>query len=69
MTNADSKLPRSNVTGPCQLQATFACTGEGIERLNPTDMLSTSTSFQGYVTSCQECYDHQADAFVTAVHR
>jgi hypothetical protein len=69
MTNAHSKLPAANVTGPCQLQASFLCTGEGIERLNPTDMLSPASSFRQYVTCCQECYDHQADAYVATVHR
>jgi hypothetical protein len=32
-------------------------------------MLSPASSFRQYVTCCQECYDHQADAYVAAVHR
>lgn len=66
MTNAER--PDPNVSGPCQVQSSFLCAQVGTLRLNPTDMLDTATSFQGYVTMCQPCFDRQSDLFIEARH-
>lgn len=62
-------LPDPTVTGPCQAQATFMCTGEAAgERLDPRAMLPDSEVSAEYVPMCQPCYDHLADGYVMAVH-
>lgn len=64
-----SALPDPTVTGPCQAQATFMCTGEAVgEHLNPLAMLPGSTVSADYVPMCLACKDHLSDAYVTAVH-
>lgn len=62
-------LPDPTVTGPCQAQATFMCTTQAAgERLDPRAMLPGSTVSADYVPMCTPCYDHLADAFVSALH-
>lgn len=62
-------LPDPSVTGPCQAQATFMCTGEAAgERLNPMAMLPGSTITNAYVPMCQPCLEHLSDAYVKEVH-
>jgi hypothetical protein len=69
MGSIQGTLPDPTVTGPCQVQATFMCTTEAAgERLNPLAMLPGSTVPAEYVPMCQPCYDHLADAYVTALH-
>lgn len=64
-----SALPDPTVTGPCQAQATFMCTGEAYgEHLNPLAMLPGSTVSADYVPMCLPCKDHLSDAYVTARH-
>lgn len=60
--------PDPRVTGPCQLQASPFCTGEGIQRMDPMDMLDPSTSFARYVSACLDCYEARADRYVMEVH-
>lgn len=60
--------PDPRVTGPCQLQASPFCTGEGIQRLDPMDMLDASTSFARHVSACLDCYEARADRYVKEVH-
>lgn len=63
-------LPDPTVTGPCQVQATFMCTGEAEgERLIPTSMLPDAL-IPGplYAPMCQPCYDHLADSYLAALH-
>lgn len=65
-----SNLPDPTVTGPCQAQATFMCTGQAAgERLIPTSMLPDSL-IKGplYAPMCLPCYEHLADAYVTTLH-
>lgn len=62
-------LPDPTVTGPCQAQATFMCTGEARgEHLNPLAMLPDSTVSADYVPMCQPCKDHLSDAYVKELH-
>ena len=61
-------IPDPNVTGPCQLQASPFCTGEGIQRMDPMDMLQADTSFAGYVSACLVCYETRADLYIKEVH-
>jgi hypothetical protein len=64
-----TSLPDPTVTGPCQAQATFMCTGEARgERLNPLAMLPDSKVSTDYVPMCQPCLDRLADLYVAAVH-
>lgn len=49
--------PNPNYRGPCTVKVTFACEGEGMERLNPLAMLPKSTVPNRYSTICQTCYD------------
>lgn len=64
----ETGLPQANVTGPCQIQSSILCTGEGIQRMNPLDMLARDTSFQGYASCCLPCYEANADEFVRVTH-
>lgn len=64
-------LPDPTVTGPCQVQATFMCTGQAAgERLIPTSMLPDSL-IKGplYAPMCLPCYEHLADAYIAETHR
>lgn len=61
-------LPQANVTGPCQIQSSILCTGEGIQRMNPLDMLATDTAFRDYVSCCLPCYEANSDEFVRVSH-
>lgn len=66
-----STLPDPTATGPCQVQATFLCTQEAAgERLIPTSMLPDSL-IPGplYAPMCLPCYEHLADAYLTALHK
>lgn len=63
-------LPDPTVTGPCQAQATFMCTGEARgEHLNPLAMLPGSEVSADYVPMCQPCKDHLSDQYVTQLHQ
>lgn len=63
-------LPDPTVSGPCQAQATFMCTGEARgEHLNPLAMLPGSTVSADYVPMCQPCKDHLSDRYVSEAHR
>lgn len=65
----DDNLPDPNTTGPCQVQASVLCRpSEGIQRLNPTDMLNISTAFTSYTMCCLPCYERQADLFIEKTH-
>jgi hypothetical protein len=65
-----TSLPDPTVSGPCQAQATFMCTGEARgEHLNPLAMLPGSTVSADYVPMCQPCKDHLSDRYVSEVHR
>lgn len=55
------------ITGPCQVQATFACAGTGFVRLNPIAMLPGAT-VTAYAPCCQACYDSLADLYVAQVN-
>lgn len=69
--NAPSALPDPTVTGPCQMQVTFMCTGEAAgERLIPTSMLPDAL-IPGplYAPMCRPCYDHLADSYLAALHQ
>lgn len=68
MTHTETTLPDPSITGPCQLQASPFCTGEGVQRLDPMQMLSAETAFKGYTSACQPCYDTNADRFVAERH-
>ena len=62
-------LPNPTVTGPCQAQATFMCTGEARgAHLNPLAMLPGSEVPTDYVPMCPACKEHLSDAYVTALH-
>jgi hypothetical protein len=61
--------PDPNVTGPCQVQSSLNCTGEGIQRLNPMDMLNINTAFTKYVPCCLPCYERQSDLYIAKTHR
>jgi hypothetical protein len=62
-------LPDPTVTGPCQAQAHWTCTGQARgEHLNPLAMLPGSEVPADYVPMCQPCKDHLSDAYVTALH-
>ena len=64
-----SPLPDPTVTGPCQAQATFMCTGEARgAHLNPLAMLPDSKIPTDYVPMCLACKEHLSDAYVTALH-
>jgi hypothetical protein len=64
-----STLPDPTITGPCQAQAHWTCTGQAAgERLNPLAMLPGSEVPADYVPMCQPCVDHLSDAYVAAVH-
>lgn len=67
----EQHLPDPTVTGPCQVQATFMCTGEAAgQRLIPTSMLPDSP-IKGplYAPMCLACYEHLADAYLTTLHK
>lgn len=61
-------FPDPTIAGPCQVQSSLNCTGEGIERLNPTDMLNVNTAFTSYTQMCLPCYEHQTDGFIAKAH-
>jgi hypothetical protein len=64
-----SQLPDPSITGPCQIQASLLCEpSAGVQRMNPLDMLSPDTSFQGYTLICQACNDHLATLYVASLH-
>jgi hypothetical protein len=63
-----NNLPNPNITGPCQVQSSALCTQEGIQRLNPTDMLNISTAFTSYTQMCLPCYERQSDLFIAKTH-
>jgi hypothetical protein len=63
-------LPDPTVTGPCQVQATFMCTGEAVGmRLIPTSMLPDAL-IPGplYAPMCLPCYEHLCTVYLTALH-
>lgn len=49
--------PNHNYKAACTVAVTFACSGQGIERLNPLAMLPDSTVPNRYSCICQACYD------------
>lgn len=64
----DAGLPDPNATGPCELQSSPFCTGQGAQRTNPMDMLDRETAFRDFVFACLPCYETNADRFVVQVH-
>ena len=62
-------FPNPSVTGPCQVEVSFACVGSGIERLNPLAMLPKPTVSAKYAFICRVCYDSLADLYVRSVHQ
>ena len=63
-----SNTPDPNITGPCEIQSSPFCDGQGRQRLNPTDMLQNATAFRAYAPICQPCYDHQCDVYLERTH-
>lgn len=57
-------FPNPNHTGACTVSVTFACTGNGIERLNPLAMLPNPTVKAEYTFICQPCYDTLANIYM-----
>ncbi len=61
-------MPNPTITGPCQIQASPFCTGEGIDRMDPMDMLDRATAFARHAPICLPCYEARSDMYVAEVH-
>lgn len=61
-------MPNPTITGPCQVQASPFCTSQGIQRLDPMDMLDSATAFARHVSACLPCYEARADMYLAKVH-
>lgn len=61
--------PDPTVTGPCETRLSFTCTGEGIQRLDPRDMLTSETSFRTPRIQCLACYEMAADIYLKESHK
>ena len=61
--------PDPTVSGPCETELSFACTGEGIQRLDPRDMLTSETSFRTPRIQCLPCYEMAADIYLKESHK
>lgn len=62
-----NNTPDPRIEGPCQTRLSFLCTGQGIERLDPRDMLTPETSFRTPKIQCLACYEMAADIYVGAL--